>query len=82
MLGFRSGFGLNMAGVEDLGGGCRAFGEAGGGGGGRVGGGSFLDRKDSASLTLSSYLAMVVSAVLSSSDIYVCSGTQPLFAEQ
>ena len=69
MLGFRSGFGLNMAGVEDLGVGCRAVGEAGGGGGGSVGGGSFLDRKDSASLTLSSYLAMVVSVVLSKSDI-------------
>ena len=40
MLGFRSGFGLNMAGVEDLGVGCRAVGEAGGGGGGSVGGGS------------------------------------------
>ena len=69
MDGFKSGFGLKMAGVADLGVGCRAVGEAGGGGGGSVVGGSFLDRKDSASLTLSSYLAMVVSAVLSKSDI-------------
>ena len=69
MLGFMSGFGLNMAGVEDLGVGCRAIGEAGVGGGGNVGGGSFLDKKDSASLTFSSYLDMVVSAMLSSSDI-------------
>ena len=66
MHGFKSWFGLKMAGVG-LGVGCRAVGEA--GGGGRVGGGSFLDRKDSASLTLSSYLAMVVSAVLSNSDV-------------
>ena len=34
MLGFKSGFGLNMTGVEDLGVGCRFIGEAGGGGGG------------------------------------------------
>ena len=70
MLGFRSGYDLNMAGVEDLGVGCRFIGEAGGGAGGNVGGGSFLDKKDSASLTFSSYLVMVRSAVLSSSDIF------------
>ena len=73
MLGFRSGYDLNMAGDEDLGVSCRFIGggggEAGGGGGGSVGGGSFFDKKDSASLTFSSYLDMVVSAVWSNSDI-------------
>ena len=70
MQGFKSGFGLKIAGVV-LGVGCRAVGEAGGGGkvGGRVGGGSLPDRYASASLILSSYLAIVVSAMLRYSDI-------------
>ena len=62
MLGFRSGFGLNMAGVEDLGVGCRFIGEAEVGAEVNVGGGSFLDIMFSASLILASYLVKVRSA--------------------
>ena len=62
MLGFKSGYDLNMAGDEDLGVGCRFIGDAGGGGAGNVGGGSFLDIMFSASLILASYLVKVRSA--------------------